>query len=66
VKGAISHDRNEETMEAKVRWFRSLSLAERMRLLCEFTDLAFALNPRILERKDAQPTHGRIQILSKA
>jgi hypothetical protein len=35
----ISHDRYEETLEAKARWFQSLSLAERMDLLCFFADL---------------------------
>jgi hypothetical protein len=30
---AISHDRQEETIEAKARWFQSLSLAERMDVL---------------------------------
>ena len=36
---AISHDYQEETIEAKARWFQALSLAERMELLCLFTDL---------------------------
>jgi hypothetical protein len=35
----ISHNINEETLEAKAKWFSSLSYAERMDLLCEFTDL---------------------------
>jgi hypothetical protein len=41
----ISHDIIEETIEAKVRWFRSLPLSERMEMLCNFTDLALELNP---------------------
>ena len=61
----ISHNRSDETIEAKVEWFRSLSLSERMDLLCNFTDLALALNPGILEKKDAQPVKGRIRVLSK-
>lgn len=60
----ISHDRNKETIEAKVRWFRSLSLSERMDLLCDFTDLSLELNPRLPEKKNAQQTAERIQILS--
>jgi hypothetical protein len=36
---AISHDYQEETVEAKARWFQALPLAERMELLCLFTDL---------------------------
>jgi hypothetical protein len=61
----VSHNRSDETIEAKVQWFRSLSLAERMDLLCNFTDIALALNPGILEKKDAQPVKGCIRILSE-
>jgi hypothetical protein len=64
--GTISHDRGEETMEAKARWFQSLTLAERMDMLCAFTDLALSANPTLQERKHAQPVAGRIQVLSAA
>lgn len=59
----ISHDRQEETPEAKARWFQSLSLAERMELFCANTDLILAVNPAIVEQKDAQPAQGRIRVL---
>jgi len=62
---AVSHDRQEETLDAKARWFQSLSLSERMDLLCFFTDLILTNNPRIVEQRDAQPTSGRVLILSK-
>ena len=62
----ISHSRSEETIEAKVIWFRALSLSERMDMLCAFTDLALELNPQLPEKKYAQQTKGRIQILSAA
>ncbi len=65
MNGSVSHDRKEERPEAKVWWFRSLSLPERMELLCAFTDLALAVNPKLSERKNAQSIKGRIQILSK-
>ncbi len=53
-----------ETLEAKARWFRSLSLEERMELLCEFTDMILGLNPDIVEQKDyAQPASGRVLVL---
>jgi len=61
----ISHNRSDETMEAKVEWFRSLTLSERMDLLCSFTDLALDLNPGIVDKKDAQPVKGRIRVLSE-
>ena len=65
VDKAISHDRQEETLEAKARWFQSLSLSERMDLLCFFTDLILSNNPEVVEQKDAQPIAGRVRVLSK-
>ena len=65
MNGSISHDRSEETSEAKVRWFRSLSLLERMEMLCEFTDLALSVNPQLQEKKHAEPIAGRVQVLSR-
>lgn len=62
---SVSHDRNDESAEAKVRWFRSLELSERMEMLCSFTDLALTVNPELQEQKNAQPVKGRIQVLSK-
>jgi len=62
--GTVSHDRAEETPEAKARWFRSLPLSQRMEMLCAFTDLALSVNPELQERTHAQPVAGRIQILS--
>ena len=65
MKRTVSYDRQEETIEAKVRWFRSLALSERMEMLCSFTDLALEVNPTLPDRKDAQQTKGRIQILQR-
>lgn len=62
---SVSHDRNEETPEAKARWFQSLSLAERMEMLCEFTDFILSVNPQLLDVKDAQPIKRRIRIVSE-
>ena len=60
---SISHSRQEETPEAKALWFQSLSVEERMELLCEWTDLILENNPGILERKSAQPITGRVRVL---
>jgi hypothetical protein len=62
--GSVSHSRSEETPEAKARWFRSLTMSERMEMLCSFTDLALAANPSLLERKHVEPVAGRIQVIS--
>jgi len=61
----ISHDRFQETPEAKAQWFQSLTLAARMEMLCQFTDMILAVNPKIVEKKDAKPVAGRVLVLSK-
>lgn len=61
----ISHNRNDESIEAKVLWFRALPMSERMEILCHFTDLALEINPDLAGKKDAQPTQGRVRILSE-
>lgn len=58
--------RQAETPEAKARWFQSLTLSERMDLLCWFTDMILAANPKIVEQKDAQPASGRVRVVSEA
>ena len=64
MKGSVSHDRAEETPEAKARWFQSLTFEDRAQLLCDFTELAFALNPRIADTKDAEQTRKGVRILA--
>jgi hypothetical protein len=63
---AVSHNRDDETPETKALWFQSLTLAQRMEHLCAFTELILAVNPRIVEQRDAQPSQGRVRVLSKA
>jgi len=60
----ISHSRADESIEAKTLWFSSLPLRERMVLLCEFTELALAVNPGLLEQSDAEPPGRRVLVLS--
>lgn len=62
----VSHSRQEETPEAKARWFQSLPIKERMDLLCFFTDLILEHNPSVADLRDAQPTSRRIRLISKA
>ena len=61
----ISHDRKEESIEAKARWFQSLTLEERMELLCQFTDMIISANPKIMEQKGAQPIKGRVRVVTR-
>lgn len=62
---SISHDFAEETQEAKARWFQSLTLEERMELLCAFTDMVLSINPQVVNQKDAEPVAGRILVLPR-
>jgi len=62
---SISHSRDEETWEAKVRWFQSLSIEQRMQLLCDYTDLILSFNPDLPRLKKTDSLTGRIQILTK-
>ena len=64
VMAPISHSFEDETPEAKARWFRSLTVDERIAMLCAWTDLILENNPGIAERKDAQPVTGRIRVLT--
>ncbi len=61
----VSHSFQEESLEAKGRWFQSLTLEERMDLLCEFTDLILSVNPNIVNQKDVESVAGRILVLSQ-
>jgi hypothetical protein len=58
MPGNVSHDRSEETPEAKARWFESLTLAERMDRLCAVMDLAPAANAHL-------PTSRRLNRLNE-
>jgi hypothetical protein len=65
MQPTISHSIREETPEAKARWFQSLTLQERMDLLCTYSSLILAVNPNIVEKKDARPISDNIRILTK-
>ena len=61
---SISHDWQEETLEAKARWFQSLSLEERMDVFVAFTNLILENNPEMARRKPLPPSSDRVQIIS--
>jgi len=63
MNATVTHDRTEETIEAKTLWFRSLNLAERMDMLCAFTELLLMTNPKIVEQKNAESIEGRVLVL---
>ncbi len=61
----ILHTREDEAIEAKTRWFRSLSLSERMEILCTFTDLALSINPGIAEIREAKQAKKGVVLTKK-
>ena len=65
MEKSVSHDWSEETPEAKARWFQSLSIEERMEMLCAFTDLVLELNPNIADARDAEQIRRGAHIITK-
>jgi hypothetical protein len=60
---SISHDWQDETPEAKARWFQALSVTERLDVFFNLMDVILEVNPRVAESKDAQPVPGRVLVL---
>lgn len=65
MTGSISHDKRDESMDAKARWFQSLSLEERMNIFVAFTNLILENNPDIVKKKYVRPASERIRVISK-
>jgi hypothetical protein len=61
----VSHDIRDESVEAKARWFQSLSLEERMDVFVAFTNLILENNPDVVKNKYVGPTSERIRVVSK-
>ena len=62
---SVSHSFADESIDAKARWFKMLSIEERMNILVEFTALIFENNPEVVKKKHARPASDRIRVLSK-
>ena len=60
---SISHDWQDETPEAKARWFRTLTPSERFDVFFSMMDVILKVNPKAAESKDAQPVPGRVLVL---
>jgi len=65
MDSGVSRDLAEETIEAKARWFQSLTMEQRMAVLCSFMDLILPINPYIAASKDAEQLQRGIAILSR-
>jgi hypothetical protein len=53
MSSSVEHGFEHESLDAKVAWFRELSVAERLRHLDAMYRLAVALNPALREGRDA-------------
>lgn len=62
---SVSHSFADESIDAKAKWFKGLSIEERMKIFVSFTKLILENNPEIVEKKHARPASDRIRVLSK-
>jgi hypothetical protein len=62
---SVSHSFADESIDAKAKWFRMLSIEERMNILVEFTNLIFENNPEVVKKKHAGQASDRVRVLSK-
>ncbi|MGE5346954.1 MAG: hypothetical protein ACM3JH_13455 [Acidithiobacillales bacterium] len=60
----VSHDREDESPEAKALWFQSLTVQERLELFDELTELALELNPELVNGSDAETPSQRLRVLT--
>lgn len=64
---SVSHSRDDESLLEKARWFRGLSLEQRMEVFCEMSELILANQPDLVRNKPhAEPVPGRVQVLEEA
>jgi hypothetical protein len=63
MKKQITHNCQDETIEAKARWFQSLSIQERVELLDMYTAMILEMNPKIADQKRVYPTNGRVRVV---
>lgn len=61
----VSHLWSDESLEAKARWFGTLSDSERIEVFCEFIELLLELNPNLAEASHAEPTGRSVQIIER-
>ncbi|HEV7474227.1 MAG TPA: hypothetical protein VGN90_09260 [Pyrinomonadaceae bacterium] len=63
---SVSHSFADESMAAKAKWFRTLSIEDRMNMLIEFTNLILENNPEVAKKKHARPASDRVRVLELA
>ena len=65
MKESVSHSFADESIDAKARWFKSLTVEERMDVFVSFTNLILENNPEIAKKKHDRPASERVRVLSK-
>jgi hypothetical protein len=65
MKESVSHSFADESIDAKAKWFQSLSLEERMKVFVSFMKLILENNPEIANKKHDRPASERVRVLSK-
>ena len=64
LEGSLSHDIRDESMEAKARWFQSLTLEERMAVFVAFTNLILEKDPDVVKKKHLPLPSDRVRVIS--
>lgn len=65
MKESVSHSFADESVAAKAKWFRGLSIEERMNVFVAFTRLILENNPEVAKKKHVRPASNRVRVLSK-
>jgi len=59
----VSTSRDDESPEAKARWYQSLPLSRRLDVWTEMIELLLAANPDLPRTKDVQHTSASVRVL---
>lgn len=59
----VSHDRADGAIDSQARWFQSLSIPERIRVMNSMLELALAGGQHLPRKPHVEPVPGRVQVL---
>lgn len=59
----VSHDFSEEDLVAKARWFKGLTVDERLNFFESMMDFVNSVNPKVGRDKHDQPVPGRVRVV---
>ncbi len=59
----VSHDRADGEMDSQARWFQSLSIPERIRVMNSMLELTLAGGHHLPRKPHAESVPGRVQVL---